>query len=296
MNRDPLTHSLDALATDSGVQVWLHARRVTDTAHEIALDADAPVPMASLYKVALAGCWAEQVQAGILDPAAMVRLPRDGRTAGPTGVSALLDDVQMSQRDCVQMMLALSDNASATAVLDLVGPDAIQDWINRTGCTDTVARRGTAEAMRAIIAESGGRTLGEALQALADPATDRTTSEYDPALNSSSTARDLTTMLAQLWAKEYAEPVRSGMRNQAWRHRIGTGFPHDDVAIAGKTGTLGRLRHEIAVIEYPDEVPVAVAILTRSLRPETHQPRADAAIGTIARLAVNRLRRTVGVP
>ncbi|GAB94316.1 beta-lactamase class A [Kineosphaera limosa] len=291
MNQDELISRLDFLAEDSGVQVWVHARRVTDAADEVALDADVPVPMASLYKVPLAGCWAEQVDAGTLDATAAVTLLRDNRTAGPTGVSALLDDVVLSQRDCIRMMLALSDNASATAVLDLVGHAAVQNWIVRSGCTSTTARRGTADAMRAVIAESGGRTLDEALQALADPSTDRTTSEYDPALTSSSTARDLTSMLAQLWTTGYAEPVRAGMRHQAWRHRVGTGFPHDDVTIAGKTGTLGRLRHEIAVIEYPEETPIAVAIMTRSLRPETHQPRVDAAIGTIARLAVNRLRR-----
>lgn len=107
---------------------------------------------------------------------------------------------------------------------------------------------------------------------------------------------DLTTMLAHLWTTEYAEPVRTGMRHQAWRHRIGTGFPHDDVTVAGKTGTLGRLRHEMAVIEYHDEVPVAVVILARSLRPQTHQPRVDSAIGVIARLAVNRLRRSTQSP
>ncbi len=92
-------------------------------------------------------------------------------------------------------------------------------------------------------------------------------------------------------ARGSALPVREAMRRQVWRHRVASGFPHDDVVVAGKTGTLGRLRHEIAVVEIPGEVPVAVSVLTRSLRPESHQPRVDTAIGVIARTAVHPLRR-----
>lgn len=81
------------------------------------------------------------------------------------------------------------------------------------------------------------------------------------------------------------------MRLQAWRHRIGSGLPHDDVTVAAKSGTLGRLRQEMAVVKFPGEVPIALAVLTRSLRPEIHQPRVDAAIGAIARAVVHPLRR-----
>jgi len=99
-------------------------------------------------------------------------------------------------------------------------------------------------------------------------------------------------VLALLWDHARHEHVRSSMRLQAWRHRVGSGFPHDDVAVHGKTGTLGRLRHEAAVVEFPGEHPVAVAVLTKSARPEIHQPRVDATIGEIARVAVTALRRS----
>lgn len=286
-----IAHQLQTVADDAGIHAWVHARRITDTDDMVSLHADAAVPMASLYKVPVTACWSNQAATGRLDPLAPITLQPADRTAGPTGVSVLQDTVTVSQRDCVRMALALSDNASATAVLNLVGHDAVQAWLTQAGCSNTVARRGTADAMTEVIRESGGRTLEEALRALADPSVDRSTSEYDAALASSSTARDCTTMLSYLWTQEYAEPVRAAMRLQAWRHRIGAGFPHDDVSLAGKTGTLGRLRHEIAVVEFPHEIPVAVAVLTRSLRPEMHQPRVDTAIGVLARLAVNRMRR-----
>ncbi|MCM3556796.1 class A beta-lactamase-related serine hydrolase [Janibacter melonis] len=280
------------LAQDTGIDVHVHARRIDDDPDEVALASETPTPMASLYKVAVAGCWSQLVASGQCDPLAEVVLEPSARTAGPTGVSALQDRVVLTQRDCVRLALALSDNECSAAILALIGPCQVQTWLAQIGCQTTHARRGTADAMRAVLAETGGRDLGQALALLADPARDRTTSEYDPALTSSSTARDLTTMLTHLWREEYAAPVRDGMRRQAWRHRIASGFPHDDVVVAGKTGTLGRLRHEIAVIEIPGEVPIAISVLTRSLRPETHQPRIDAAIGAIAQTAVHPLRKS----
>lgn len=283
--------AVEQTAQDAGITAHVHARRVDDVEDEIAVGADVAVPMASLYKVAVAGTWSALVAAGELDPLADVVLDPTDRTAGPTGVSALQDRVVLTQRDCVRLALAASDNACAAAVLSLVGADAVQTWLVSAGCRSTDARRGTADAMRAVVAETGGCDLGQALALLADPAADRATSEYDPALTSSSTARDLTTMLTHLWHEKSALPVREAMRRQVWRHRVASGFPHDDVVIAGKTGTLGRLRHEIAVVEIPGEVPVAVSVLTRSLRPEFHQPRVDTAIGVIARTAVHPLRR-----
>lgn len=112
------------------------------------------------------------------------------------------------------------------------------------------------------------------------------------AFASATSAADMCELLAGLWEASDAahEVVRDAMRHQAWRHRIGSGFPHDDVAIAGKTGTLGRLRHEVAVVEYPNEVPIAIAVLTSSARAEIHQPAVDIAIGELARLAVRSLR------
>jgi beta-lactamase class A len=62
------------------------------------------------------------------------------------------------------------------------------------------------------------------------------------------------------------------------------------VRVAGKTGTLGALRHEVGVIQYDDDVPYAVAVFSQSARAAPIQPGIDAAIGRAARLAVDHLR------
>lgn len=60
--------------------------------------------------------------------------------------------------------------------------------------------------------------------------------------------------------------------------------------MAGKTGTIGIIRNEVAVVEFPGEHPVAVAVFTRAARAQPSLPVVDAAIGEAARIAVTELR------
>lgn len=299
---------LEGLLDAAGVRGWVHARRVTPGAgpgvdgvdgpdgEGIGLGADEPVAMASLYKLPLAVAWAELADAGDLDPRARVVMTPDRRTPGPTGVSTLSDDVEVSARDAVRLMLSLSDNASADHVLELVGLDRVDAALRRWGLDDTRVRHGSADSQRQVQHDTAASDPLAALDALTDLDRDVRTAEYDAARASTTTARDLTSLLALLWTGGVAggpngEVVRDAMRQQVFRHRLASGFPHDDVVTAGKTGTLGILRHEVGVVGFPGEVPVAVAVLTRAARPERHLPVVDAVVGDVARTVVAPLRR-----
>lgn len=292
---------------DAGCRGWVHACRVevvtseggeagAGGAAEVALDADERLPIASVYKLGVAAVWADLVDAGELDPVARLRMDPADRTPGPTGIAALDDPVEMSARDLVRLMLAVSDNAAADHVLDLVGgPARVSDVLAGWG-VDLVVRHGSRGTQEAAQADTGTGDHDAVMRALADIHRDVRTSQYDAALASSATPRALTTLLGMLWRGEVAPGeggahVRASLARQVWPHRLRAGFPHDDVEVAGKTGTLGVLRHEVGVVTFPGEVPVAVAVLTRSARPEAHLPAVDAAIGRAAAAAVRPLRR-----
>ncbi len=289
--------TVDAIAdvfADASVTGSLHARLVGQpTAPTVGWRAAEPVAMASVYKLPVAVAWARMVDRGEIDPRSRVRLDRSGRTDGPTGLSLLLDPVEMSARDLVRLMLTVSDNAAADAVLATVGLPAVNAMVQDLGLTSTVVRSGAAATVEQVQDDTGAADFAAALRALAALDREVRTSAYDPALSSSTTAADMTALLAQLWTWEgsAAALVRTSMAQQASRHRLGSGFPHDDVVVAGKTGTLGTLRHEVGVVTFPHEVPVAVAVFTQSARAERHLPRVDAAVGAAARLAAAALRR-----
>lgn len=288
-----------ATLADAGAKGWLHATRIGDAEHlgvrEVAVDADDAVPMASVYKLPLAAVWADLADAGEVDPATVVEATVEHRTPGPTGLSLLCDPVRISMRDLVVLMLTLSDNAAGDIVLAAVTTEAVNDAMARLGLVDTRVRHGTAEAQQRVQWDTGTRSLEASTLALADLHRDVTTAEYDPALASYTTARDMTRLLDLLWTRKLAPGpagalVRHAMTRQVSQQRLASGFPHDDVTVAGKTGTLGILRHEVGVVSFPHEDPVAVAVFTRSVRAETKLPSVDRAIGEASRIAVHHLR------
>lgn len=280
---------------DAGCRGWVHARRIDDPDDDIGLDADDIVPIASVYKSALALVWALDADSGELDPVERLSLRPSARTPGPTGLSILRDEVDLSSRDLVRLMLTLSDNAAADHLLDLVGgPERVTRILKQLG-HDIRVRGGTQNSLSQGQQETGTPDERSYLRALADIHRDVVTSQYDPALATSASARTLTGFLADLWTGalvpgDNGDVIREAMTQQAWSHRLRSGLPHDDVVVAGKTGTLGTLRHEIGVVTFPHEVPIAVAVLTRSARPEQHLPVVDAAIGAVAAAVVHPLR------
>jgi beta-lactamase class A len=73
---------------------------------------------------------------------------------------------------------------------------------------------------------------------------------YEAANASASTPREMTLLLRRLWvgellSEEQTAFVRATMQRQVFLHRLASGFPHDEVRVAGKTGTFGALRHEV---------------------------------------------------
>ncbi len=277
----------------AGVRGWLHAQPIT-SAREVDVDADTAVVMASVYKLALLVAFCRSVDTG-LDPREPVVLDPQTRTTGPTGVAALLDPVTMSLRDVAAMMIAVSDNAAADVLLDVVGLEQVNKTLTDLDLAHTRIVGGTADIYRTLRRETHTEDDLSALRALADNDHPPTTSAYDPALSSATTPRDMTRLLTAIWTDTAASPhqctfARRALAHQIWPHRLRAGFPYNNVLVSGKTGTLGSLRHEVGVVQFVHDPPIAVAVFTQAARADPVLPRADAVIGETARLAVQALR------
>ncbi|MFI6287924.1 serine hydrolase [Streptomyces sp. NPDC051018] len=83
--------------------------------------------------------------------------------------------------------------------------------------------------------------------------------------------------------------MRGIMGRQIRQHRLSAGF-EDAVLVSGKTGTPWGIRNEIGVVEYPDGRRYAAAVSLRTRSSALRLPKADAAIGRAARVAVDLLR------
>ncbi|WP_084535059.1 serine hydrolase [Nocardia yamanashiensis] len=287
---------ISAVFADAGCTGWLHARRCDDSPAEISVDGHARVVTASVYKLALFLAFCRDIDSGRLDPTTRLTVDPTTCTPGPTGLAALRDPVTLSLRDLAASMMTVSDSAAADILLGEIGLPAIDSLLTGLGLTETRVIGGTADMHRTLVRDTDTHATAEAFAALADNDEAWTISAYDPAYTSATTPEEMTRLLHALWtgsalSPERTEFAKSVMRQQVWQHRIAAGFPHSNVSVAGKTGTIGIIRNEVAVVEFPGEFPVAVAVFTRAARADPILPAVDAAIAEVARIAVTALRR-----
>ncbi|MFE7720021.1 serine hydrolase [Nocardia rhizosphaerihabitans] len=285
-----------AVFADAGCTGWLHARRCDDSPAEVSVGGRERVVTASVYKMLLFVAFCRQVDEGRIDPVARLTVDPADCTPGPTGLATLRDPITLSRRDLATSMMTVSDNAAADVLLGEIGLAAVTDLLDELGLTETRIVGGTADQHRSLVRDTDTHTTAEAFAALADNDEAWTVSAYDPAYASATTPDEMTRFLRLLWSGAVlstasTEFVRTVMGSQIWPHRIAAAFPHRGVLVAGKTGTIGVIRNEVAVIEFPDETPVAVAVFTRAARADPTLPVVDAAIGEAARIAVTELRR-----
>ncbi|WP_241385750.1 serine hydrolase [Rhodococcus sp. CH91] len=294
--RDTAAERIRAVFADAGCTGWLHARRCSDPrATTISVRGNDRVVLASVYKLPLFLAFCASVDAGRLDATEQLRIVPSECTPGPTGIARFHDPVTMSRRDVAASMMTVSDNAAADVLLGEIGTSVVEDLLGRLGLTRTRIVGGTADIYRRLVEETDSHTTVEAFRALTDDDAAWTVSAYDPAYTSATTPEEMTRLLDAVWSGSVLSPESTAfaqqvMRAQIWPHRIASGFPHRGVAVAGKTGTIGIIRNEVAVVEFPGEYPIAVAVFTRAARADPVLPVVDAAIGEAARIAVTELR------
>ncbi|WP_411157514.1 serine hydrolase [Nocardia otitidiscaviarum] len=285
-----------AVFADAGCTGWLHARRCDDSGTEISLGGDERVVVASVYKLPLFVAFCRHIDAGRIDPTARITVTPSDCTPGPTGIAALRDPVTMSLRDLAASMMTVSDNAAADVLLGEIGLAAVEELLDDLGLIRTRIIGGTADLHRSLVRDTDTHTTAEAFAALERNDEAWSVSAYDPSYTSATTPEEMTRFLHALWRGDILSPERTDyaravMRAQVWQHRIAAGFPYRSVTVAGKTGTIGVIRNEVAVVEFPGEYPVAVAVFTRAARADPVLPAVDAAIAEVARIAVTELRR-----
>lgn len=267
--------------------------------------ADEPVAPASVIKVPIALAALEAMSTGRLDGRARVRLSARGRTPGPTGLSLLSDDVEISVRDLVPLMLTISDNVATDALVDLLGVEAVNDHVRSLALAQTRLGSNLRTMLDGMAREAGfpdyeaveryAPAPGESPTAEEVPAHLATSTALDPERGHRTTAREMAELLRLAWTDRAAAPdacatLRRTMGQQLVRTRLASGFP-SDVRVAAKSGALmGVVRNEVGVVTLPGGRAYAVAVFTRTLPGRFPDDRAvSSAIGRLARMAVDRL-------
>lgn len=292
-----IDEQLRAVFADAGCRGWVRAERIDRVGSTVDLEGDDPVVAASVWKLVLLVATARAFDEGVLTATDSVRLVPAQCSPGPTGIASYADPVTMSWRDIARSMITVSDNAAADALLGALGLDALTRVIDDLGLTQTHVVGGTRALGDQVVRDTGRLSADEALGLLASNYTVVDSAGFDPAYTSCTTPRDSNAVLRAIWTNSAASPqqcifMKEVLSQQVWPHRIRSGIPYPDVQVAGKTGTIGPIRNEVAVVSFPGEHPVAVSVFTRAARMDLYLPLVDQAIGTAARIAVTAVRQS----
>jgi beta-lactamase class A len=263
------------IAASSGGEVGIVAWRLDGAGPRVFFNADQLFPMASSYKIAIAGTLLAKVDDGKLKLEEMLPVNPANYVESDVIATALIHPgVSLSVQNLLELMLTHSDNTATDMLMATVGgAEAVTAWIHGLEITGLRVDRDTAGILRDFFKLPNG-IFSEALAAArkADPKIEERGSHPNPTYDND--PRDTTTpmAMAELLTKIFSGHALSPANTKvivAMMERCHTGddrirarLPGGTV-VADKTGTLGGSVNDVGVITLPEgkgQVVIAVFI------------------------------------
>ena len=250
----------NAAAGEVGVAAW----RLDGQGPRILLNADETFPMASTFKVAVAGALLAKIDAGTLSLETMLPVEKSRYVESEVIADALIHSgVNLSIHNLLELMLTRSDN-TATDVLTSAagGPAAVTAWVRGQGITGLRVDRDTAGIVRDFFGLPAG-TFSEALATARknDPKLEERSSHPNPAFDKdprdSSTPNAMAELLTKIFTGHALSPgstkeiIAIMERCHTGDGRLRARLPAT-TTVADKTGTLGGSLNDVGVITLPD--------------------------------------------
>jgi beta-lactamase class A len=212
------------------------------------------LPSASLIKLPILAAFWEAVEAGRLDPNERVSVAAEALRVEGTGVlKALAPGLQPTWSDLATLMITVSDNVATNLIIDQLGMEAIQGWIDKARMAETRIER----RMMDRSAMSAGR-------------------------GNWTSAADMEMLLAAITAGTCVSRETSGkMRRALEAQQIQDRLPRRlavGVPVANKTGNFVDVIHDAGIVTWPGGTLV-IAVLTQEVSPSW------LAMDTIAQIA-----------
>jgi beta-lactamase class A len=243
-----LEAELQAMVKPFQGTVALYARNL-DTGAEVALDADRAVRTASTIKLPIACAVAQQVAVGKARWDERLTLREATRVSGSGVLSEFGDGETVSLRDAVRLMIVVSDNTATNLVLDRIGADAVNDYLDTLGLVRT-------RSMRKI------RGDGTQLKAATGWSKAGLLPENQRFGIGSSTPREMVRLLELLAAGKVVDPAASQdllATLERQQYKDGIGRRTGELRVASKSGSLDALRSDVGIVRAP-QGRIAIAI------------------------------------
>ncbi len=275
-----LLASLHGLLDGYGGNVALYARDL-GTGREVAINADAPVPTASVIKLTILFEALKQIQEGRAHFNDVLTMNKRDQVAG-SGVLTLFDTpMRLTFKDALTMMIATSDNTGTNLVIDHVGLANVDSRITWMGLKDTwLYKKVFTPPVGPMPADQKQFGLGK------------------------TTAREMAAMMTRfaicnLNAPGSSAPETPSAQDRALCDRAiamlkhqtdGNSIPRylGGIDVANKTGSLDDVRNDVAIV-YAKSGPIVISAFTYANKDQSWTPDNAGAllIGRMAKTIVD---------
>lgn len=228
-------------------RAWIYAKNL-DTGKDYSLRGDEPTRTASTIKLAIMAETFHQVAQGKLRWDDEIVLSKDKKTGGSGVLFELSDNTKIDLRSALNFMIVVSDNTGTNLVLDKVGADNVNDFMDSLGLPGIKSMRkinGGGDSKAGLDPQNRIFGLGR------------------------STPREMVKLIEMmergtLVSKEASAEMIAILKRQQYKDGIGRGMP-DSIPVASKSGALDRLRSDVGII-YTRRGRIAMAITIDDMR------------------------------
>ena len=234
-------------------KVWIYAKNL-DTGVDYALRADEQVRTASTIKLPIMTEVFHQVAQGKINWTDEIVLTKEKRQGGAGILSEFSDNTKFDLKTAVNLMIVVSDNSATNMVLDKVGADNVNDFMDALGLRQT-------RSLRKIGGGGDAKANADARLKLFGIGV--------------SSPRDMVNLLEMLEkgsvvSKESSAEMLAILRRQQYKDGIGRGL-RDTIPSASKSGALDRLRSDVGII-YTRRGRIAMAITVDDMLEVAYMP------------------------
>lgn len=245
-----LDAQLQALSAGYAGNLALYATDLR-SGKSVSLNADTPVPTASVIKLTILFDALKQIQEGRASFADRLTLTRANQVGG-SGVLHLFDTpLTFTLKDALTMMVVVSDNTATNLAIDRLGLQNIDDRIESLGLKDTwLYKKVFLPAPPSVPADQKTFGLGK------------------------TTAREMASVMQHFatcdaFPKPLCDAGLSMLENQTDRDAIPRYL--GNLEVANKTGALDDVRNDVAIV-YAKNGPIVIAAFTYGNKDQSWTP------------------------
>lgn len=254
-----LKQKIEKIIEKSGAKIGLALHHI-ESGQEVFIDADSYYPLASVLKipVLVEGCF--RLSEGLITPDDRWTLKNSIKNL-PSGVLVFFDEgLTPTFRDVLMMMIIISDNTATDMAINRLGKKAINDRMRSLGFNHIHIPMTIRELFQQMMPDPDPNVgLDELLrrerEEVSEPNSDSVLYHLGPD-NIVGTPREMTALLKLIWDgkapdRQWSDFALNILAHQQFNERIPRYLPAG-TKVAHKTGTIGKVRNDAAIIYVND--------------------------------------------